>query len=722
MKPARSRPSRAAAAVLLTLASGRSGPAQDKPPTFSTGVEMVVVDVVVTAKGGGPVPGLKREDFTVQENGVPQDIQTFDLVDVSAGAPDEGEASEPQPRVSVNTGVQAMNARSFVLVLDQDHLTPLGALRAKAAVSEFLRFGPRDGDTVMIVGTGGGSWWVTQAGEAKSELATLLKGVQGRAEQNTPDRMTDWEAMRIWEDKDPVVRETVRRRFETYATGRQRLSEGPPVRGQDRLTDSAGQELVSDTEVIGRAQETYQMSIVRNRTTLLSLARVIDSMGAVRGRKTVILFSEGFIRDPRLDEQNLVMRTAQRANVALYYVDVKGLEAMPDSATAQFGTQLPASDVGEQISQGLLAASGSEELAQRTGGFTIKNTNDLERGLLKIAQEARHYYLLGYVSKDTRTDGKWRKISVDVSTPDVQVRARQGYFAPGGDGKQKADRTRGTWRPGLQQALDSPYEFQAVPLRLTHHLFGEASPGKARALMTAEVDIRGLAFQEAGNKSQDTLEYLLAVVRRESGEVQRHDQKVELKLPPDLRASLEARGLPVSKEFELVPGHYQARLVVRDTQGGTLGSIRHDFDVPDLKGWRTSTPVLSDELEPKTEGAPIAPTVPARRTFAAGGKLYYQFEVYGSGRDTDSGLPRVSAGFSLLTSAGTVVMRVPPAPIKPTQEGRLARLGMVPMADKPPGQYELVLDLHDEVTGQQMEVRERFAIEGSETRPAASTY
>src|SRR6185436_20095012 len=131
----------------------------------------------------------------------------------------------------------------------------------------------------MIVGTGGGSWWVTQAGEAKAELATLLKGVQGRAEQNTPDRMTDWEAMRIWEDKDPVVRETVRRRFESYATGRQRLAEGLPVRGQDRLTDSAGQELVSDTEVMGRAQETYQMSIVRNRTTLLSLARVIDSMG-----------------------------------------------------------------------------------------------------------------------------------------------------------------------------------------------------------------------------------------------------------------------------------------------------------------------------------------------------------------------------------------------------------------------------------------------------------
>jgi hypothetical protein len=176
----------------------------------------------------------------------------------------------------------------------------------------------------------------------------------------------------------------------------------------------------------------------------------------------------------------------------------------------------------------------------------------------------------------------------------------------------------------------------------------------------------------------------------------------------------------VSREFELVPGRYQARLVVRDTNGGTLGSIRHDFDVPALSGWRTSTPVLSDELEPKKAGAPLAPIVPARRTFAPGGTLYYQFEVYGSARDAESGMPRVSAGFSLLTSEGTVVMRVQPAPIRPTAEGRLARLGVVPLADQPPGRYELVLDLRDEVTGQQMEVRERFAIEPLASSVAAS--
>src|SRR6185503_13372667 len=120
----------------------------------------------------------------------------------------------------------------------QDHLSPVGAIRAKAAIARFLEFGPRAGDTVMIVGTGGGTWWVTRAGEAKAELGTLLKGLQGRyTASDTPDRITDWEALRIWGEKDFIVQEQVRRRMESYATGRQRLSEGLPVRGTDRLTD-----------------------------------------------------------------------------------------------------------------------------------------------------------------------------------------------------------------------------------------------------------------------------------------------------------------------------------------------------------------------------------------------------------------------------------------------------------------------------------------------------
>ena len=708
---------RAKPAVLLAASLAASVVAQEPPrategPRFPSDVEMVVVDVVVTAKGGAPLAGLRAEDFRVTEDGVPQEVGSFEAIDASAGS-GAVESAEPRPRVSVNTGLQAMNTRSFVIVFDAVHLTPLTAERAKTAISEFLRFGPREGDTVTIVATGGGSWWMTRASEDMEELRGVVKRLQGRSPANdTPDRITDWEAMRIWQDRDPITLEQVRRRFETYITGHQRMAEGLPVRGQDRLTDASnGKELVPDDEIRNRAQDVYQRSVVSNRTTLSGLSRVLDSLGGVRGRKTVILFSEGFVRDTHLEEYDAVIRSAQRSNAALYFVDARGLEGMPAASTAQFGALLPAADVATQRTDELVATLGADTLANQTGGFAIKNTNDLGRGLTRIAQETRRYYLLGYVSANPRRDGGWRKIDVKVDRADVDVRARKGYYAPGaGKGGLAAAR----WRPGLQQALDSPYEFQAIPVRLTDHVFGEADEkGKARTLLSTEIDVRGLAFREEGGRSLDTLEFLLVVTHRESGLFQRQDQKLELKLPPDVRLSLARSWLPVSREFDLAPGRYQAKLAVRDVGSGAVGSVSHDFEVPDLRGWRTSSPVLSDALEPRTEGAALRAVVPARRTFIPGATLYFQFEVYGSSRDPASGLPRVSSGFAVRTSGGTVTSRGAPVAIRPSADGRLARLGRISLEGMAPGRYELVLDLHDDVAGRTLEVREPFSVEAA---------
>jgi hypothetical protein len=215
---------RAKPAVLLAAFLAASVVAQEPPrategPRFPSDVEMVVVDVVVTAKGGAPLAGLRAEDFRVTEDGVPQEVGSFEAIDASAGS-GAVESAEPRPRVSVNTGLQAMNTRSFVIVFDAVHLAPLTAERAKTAISDFLRFGPREGDTVTIVATGGGSWWMTRASEDMEELRGVVKRLQGRSPANdTPDRITDWEAMRIWQDRDPITLEQVRRRFETYVTG-----------------------------------------------------------------------------------------------------------------------------------------------------------------------------------------------------------------------------------------------------------------------------------------------------------------------------------------------------------------------------------------------------------------------------------------------------------------------------------------------------------------------
>ena len=703
------KPSAVLLACLLATGALAQAPDAQAPPTFPAQAELVVVDVVVTGGDGGPVPGLRREDFTVSEDGTPQEVVSFEEVD-AAGRPAGVVSAQPRPRVSVNTGLPAMSSRSFVLVLDEVHMTAVGAHRAKAAVAEFLRFGPREGDTVMLLSTAGGSWWMTRTEEGKEELNAVLKRLKGPYQVNdTPDRITDWEAMRIWEDRDPITLEQVRRRFETYVTGKQREAEGVPVRGIDRLTE--GEKMwVPDDEIRGRAQDAYQQAVVRNRTTLSALARVLDGLGGVRGRKTVILLSEGFIRDPRLEGYDGVIRAAQRTNTAVYFVDVRGLSAMPLTATAQFGPMLPAEDVSSLITQELVSSEGADTIANNTGGFPIKNTNDLERGLRRIAQEARRYYLLGYSPTNARPDGKWRRIGVRVKGPALEVRARKGYFAPG-NGKKGGDRGLGAWRPGLQQAVDSPYEFDGIPLRITHHVFGEKAPGKARALVTAEVDVRRLAFEENGGRSVDTLEFLLVVTHRETGEFQRRDESLDLKLSPDVRASMERSWLRKSQEFELLPGGYLAKLVVRDKGNGTIGSITHEFEVSDLRQWRTSTPILSDALEPRTEGSALRPVIPARRSFMAGSTLYYHFEVYGSAPDPASGLPRVSAGFSVRASDGAAVTRGQPALIRPAGEGRLARIGVVPLEGMAAGRYDLVLDVEDQVAGRRLEVTEPFEVE-----------
>jgi VWFA-related protein len=702
--------STALSAGLLLAGTGaqETAPRSEGPPVFEAQLEMVVVDAVVVARDEGPLAGLRSVDFSVTEDGVPQAVTAFEAVDVSAVA--AADAPETRPRVSANTGVQAMNARSFVLVLDQVHLSPQGADRAREAIARFLRFGPREGDTVMLVGTGGGSWWMTRIEEGKDALGPVLRRVGSRfAPNDTPERITDFEAMRIVEDRDPLVLEQVRRRFETYITGKSREAEGAPLRAQERL-DEAARELVRDEEIRGRAQEAYHHAVVRNRTTLSALYRVLNSLTGIRGRKTVILLSEGFIRDTRLDEYDRVVRAARRANGALYFLDVRGLQVGPTDATAQYGPLLPSADVADQITQEMVSAEGADTLATDTGGFSIKNTNDLERGLRRIAQEARRYYLLGYVSSNPRRDGKWRNIKVSVARPDVEVRARKGYYALEGTGKKSARADR-DWRPGLQEALDSPYEFAGIPLRLIHHVFGEAAPGKARALLTAEVDVRGLGFAPDGGVASDTLEVLFVATHRESGEFQRNDRKLELRLPADVRSSLERSWLRVERELELVPGGYQAKVVVRDRKTGKLGSVTQDFEVPGLDVWRTSTPVLSDALEKGQEGGPLRVVVPARRTFLSGGTLYFQFEVYRSAPDPASGLPRVVSGYSVRASDGAQVARGQPALIRPATDGRLARIGVVPLEGLSPGRYELVLDLRDELTGRTLEVREPFSIE-----------
>jgi len=701
----------AAPAPAAPAATAQAPAATSETPTFPAQVEQVIVDVVVTDKKGNPIKGLTKDSMTVLEDGTPQQVVSFDAIELPEQAAPPSTVAPP--RVSVNTDPAEQRGRTFAIIFDDTHITPMRANSAKAAVASFLEKGVRDGDRVSLVTTAGGIWWTTRMPQGREKLLDLLKRFDGRyIPDYGNDRLSDAEAMRIYVYHDPITAARVLRRWEQY--GVQSMMQ----RNSDNQSDAMRQGTVDDPFLTGRASEVYYQATTRLRTTLDAIERVVNGLAAARGRKSVILVSEGFIHDINLDEFKRVTQASRRANAAIYFVNARGLEGMPDYMTAQFGPALPDQDVGFAFTDQLDAVAGSEDIASDSGGFVVRNTNDLTAGVQRTANETRVYYRLGYIPSNNARDGKFRKIQVKLADGrGMQVRARKGYYAPDDTGKSALEPKKGI-DPVIQAALDSPWAQDGIPLRMTDYVGEERMLGKAVVLVATEVDTRALDFEEAEGRSLAELEVLLVVAHRESGEFFRYDQGINMKLLPATRDRLEKLWYPLVRDFELKAGDYQAKIVVRDKKSGRVGTLTHEFVVPPLDKFRVSTPVISDTPVPPASGSG-APRlmVLARRQFASDSDVFCQFEVFGAKKDEKTGQPVVRQGYEVRRADGSVLTSMAPSVIKPTSLGAVNRFFGFRLTDASPGRYELFMTLRDDIAGNSLEVREAFDVLPSGSLP-----
>lgn len=687
----------AAFAVALACAPGGASAQEPAPNVFSAGVEQVTVDVVVVDKKGQPVAGLTREDFTVTEEGRPQRIATFDLVQATAATtPDASEAL--RPRVASNLTSRGEGGRLFVIVFDDLHLSPLNAQRAKAAVAAFIDGGTQEGDRIQLLATGGAAWWSTRLPAGRADLMEVLKHLDGRRVlENARERMTDYEAVQIAIYRDVQVAARVAERFERYGTSsreaRARAMQENPGTG------------FFDPYIEQRAYEQYIAIKNRMDVTLGVLERSFLALARGRERKAVLLVSEGFVFDSSSVARRRAVEAARRANASLYFIDTRGLEGLSQAYSAEFGAPFAEQDLMSAVADVDREGDGSEALAADTGGFSVRSTNDFAGGAVRIGRESRAYYLLGYNPGEVPRDGKFRKIEVKVRGRGLTVRARRGYYAPT-DGTTAAAPEKQPTDPDLQRALDAPGAAPAIPLRLTAFVQQETALDRARVVLAAEADIAKLAPSDEGGRSTTTLDTLLVIAHRESAEFVRDDQQVQLERKP------APPGAPVwysfRREVELKPGSHQAKLIVRDAKSKVLGSVLLEVDVPGLSALRVSTPVLASGLQSAADGS-LAPVLRVERSFAPGGQLYCSFDVYGAKKGPD-GLPRVKAGHALRRPGGAVIGATTPNPLRPTSIGALSRLIQIPLAGRPVGDYELVLTVTDELSGETREVVEPFAI------------
>jgi len=437
--------------------------------------------------------------------------------------------------------------------------------------------------------------------------------------------------------------------------------------------------------------------------------RALEALAPVRGRTSLLLLSEGFLEDSGSDSR-AVAAASREANTAVYFVDVRGLVALPAYGTA--ADVGPPPDERERTAvafeEAVVESAGAAGLADDTGGFTVRNTNDLSAGVWRVAAESRVFYLLGFYPPEGKAPRQWRNLRVEVKRPGLTVRARRGYalqsempsLPPAGPRAEEpvAD-------PVVARTLDSAHSAPGIPLRAIAYV-QEPRPGDVvHVLVAAEFDATAVA---AGAGGAAHLEASAQAAMRDSGRVFRRDAAVTIAAAAGEGPAWRA----FTREFELPPGVAQVRLVVRDPASGAIGSVLQRLEVPFPGELRLSTPILTDRAEPASAPGPPRPALAAHRVFAAGGGLYCQYEVFGAARPGGAA-PRVDAAFELRRSDGETVRKAPPSPIAVGTDGRLVRMVGTSLEGLPEGAYELVLEVADEVSGNRLVRHEPFALAGA---------
>ena len=416
--------------VVVLLALGvlppPSSPGQaPRPPEFSSRVEMVTVEVSVLDRQGQPVSGLGRDAFALFEDGVKQEISAFDAIDLREDRlPPDRPADEPAPSVSASATSPSVRSWTYVLVVDDIHLTPSQATDVRKAASSFLGSVPA-GARVVLIATGARIVEDHRMPAGREVLETGLAKVRGSLSVARGDELiSDHEAYEIHVRHDAVIEDIVTRRIV-------RLERGDDLEMDDPHAEHAGM-LRAITETRGRAAKRYYLTTLRTRTTLGVLANALRWLAGTRGRRIVVLASRGFIRDPAITEFEDVARASLLANVAVTFLDVRGQGGVSPYESAEYGPALEVGHLPQAVADGFSEAAGTESLALETGGLIIRRANNLGKGIERIVAASRTCYLLGFQPAKGARDGKYRKLSVRLvgGGEGWSVVGRRGYYAP----------------------------------------------------------------------------------------------------------------------------------------------------------------------------------------------------------------------------------------------------------------------------------------------------
>ena len=707
-------------------AAAAQAPSPSPPPeipTFAVGTSAVTLDVVVRDKKGNAVRDLQASDFEVFEDGARQQVQSFDVFGRPLETP-AAVATPPAPKAGNAPAVaavapaappSAVETRPQIIAFVFDRLSADARNTAHKAAMTYLTRGHVEGDLVGVFAVDL-ALRTLQPFTRDPEL--IRAGLRRAASQANTAFSADRERTRQLVDSVTAGEIT-----SSGATSAAPSGPGAAASGAAIGSAAASGAL---SQAIGRIQvgmlRTFE-ALERDQQGYAStngLLSVVNGLKTLPGRKTVVFFSEGLAIPPNVQAQfRSVIDSANRANVSVYAMDAGGLRAESMNAETRNEMMQAAQRRIRQVESGkddandgimsrslernedllnLNPESGLGRLANETGGFLIRDTNDAASAFRRIEEDMRFHYLLGYSPSNESYDGRFRSVTVKVRRPGLQVQTRQGYYAI-----RPADSVplRSFEAPALAQ-LDGARP-HAFPLDSVALSFPTA---KQPGLVPVFVRVPGTAVtyqldkeDKSGKQMQRADLAVVARVKNEAGrEVDRLSQRYLLSAATADLAAARRGDILFYRQADFPPGRYTVEAVAYDALAQKASVSTAAFEVPKSTDGR---PRLSSVVLVGRAEKVSAAEAPAESPFVYGETLIYPnmgeafrksaspavgffFTVYGV---ADKAAPATATieVFAGNQAAGQVTAALP----APDATGRIQYAGALPLQAFAPGAYTL---------------------------------
>ena len=579
--------------------------AQQPAATFSSSVNLVVVDVVVRDRAGTIVRGLTADDFEVLEDGKPQKVNTFDVEEIAV-----------QPAALTSLPPATLTAGRLASSLTQSR-----SVAAATPVPDPARKADLAGRRLLVL------FFDTASMQPDDVERAIRSAVAFVDTQMTPADLVAITSIG-----------TTLRVVSDFTADRSRLHGALAsfaATGGIAIDNAGASTMATDEAAADASTDPTEFDTFNNDVRLRALRAVADALAPIEQKKAILYFSSGLQKSGSDNQVELraAINAAVRANVAIYPIDARGLTAVvPGGDATRASSASRAAFSGRGMNRQLDQLSASQDtlstLAADTGGQAFLDSNDLGAAFTRAQQDSATYYLLGYNSPNAAKDGRYRKITVRVKRPGLRVEHRNGYYAD----RDFAHSGRGDRESQLEDELSAAVSATDLPVfagagwfrTSGHKYFVPLSVAVAGARLPtddprAALDVMGTVRDEQG---------------RTVGRI-----RETLRVPPVTGGSLASRQVLYQTGLTLPPGRFVLKVVVRENTHGTTGSYEMPLVVPDLAQvpMRLSSVVLSTQTRPATgrrlagnplvrDGTELLPSLTHVVDHAQ--RMFFYYEVY----------------------------------------------------------------------------------------------